>query len=250
MHVLVIGGAGMVGSNVVPHLAQRHTVRVLDQRPLDVGGVESVTGDARSPDDVAAAVDGVEGVVHMAASVPRAKGYDAAANRLAFEVNVGSLHLALSLAAGAGVRSFVHISTMSVFGDYATRPIDPTAAPDAVDPYGLTKRLGEQVVAALSPALGLAACSLRLIFPTPDADWPLWRSPEGFPPREMRMHDGTGARIPPLAAVDLAAAIDRALAWTGPYRPFTVTADVAGVSVRPDDTQAALGWAPGRVLAH
>ncbi|RIQ18375.1 NAD-dependent epimerase/dehydratase family protein [Jiangella rhizosphaerae] len=249
MHVLVIGGAGMVGSNVVPHLAERHTVRVLDRRPVTAGGVESVRGDARSPDDVRAALDGVDGVVHMAAAVPRADGYDPVANGLAFEVNVGSPHLAMSLAAAAGVRSFVHISTMSVFEAYSTRPVDPaTAVPDAVAPYGLTKRLGEQVVAALSPSLGLPACSLRLIYPTPDADWPQWRSPEGHPPRPMRMRDGSGAQIPALAAADLAAAIDRALDWPGPYRPFTVTADVAGVSVVPDDTRAVLGWAPARVL--
>ncbi|TDD68326.1 NAD(P)-dependent oxidoreductase [Jiangella aurantiaca] len=249
MRVLVIGGAGMVGSNVVPHLAERHTVRVLDPRPVDVDGVESVLGDARSPDDVKAALDGVDGVVHMAAAVPRVLGYDPVANGLAFEVNVGSLHLAMSLAAAAGARAFVHISTMSVFEAYATRPVDPTAAPDAIAPYGLTKRLGEQVVAALSPALELPACSLRLIFPTPDADWPQWRSPEGLPPRSMRMRDGSGAPIPALAAADLAAAIDRALEWAGPYRPFTVTADIAGVSVVPDDTRAVLEWEPARILA-
>lgn len=247
MRVLVIGGAGMVGSNTVPHLAERHAVRVLDPRPVDLDGVESVLGDARSPDDVGAALDGVDGVVHMAAAVPRAHGYDPVANRLAFEVNVGSLHLAMSLAATAGARSFVHISTMSVFEDYARRPVDPTAAPDAAAVYGLTKRLGEQVVAALSPTLGLPACSLRLIFPTPDADWPRWRSPENLRVREMRMRGG--ARIPALAAADLAAAVDRALEWTGPYRPFTVTADVAGASVLPDDTRTVLGWEPARVLA-
>lgn len=248
MHVLVIGGAGMVGSNVVPHLAARHTIRVLDPRPVDVAGVESVAGDARSPDDVAAALEGVDGVVHMAAAIPRLGGYDPASNRLAFEVNVGSLHLAMSLAATAGTRSFVHISTMSVFHEYATRPIDPTAGPDAHQVYGLTKRLGEQVVAALSGSLGLPACSLRLVYPTPDADWPLWRSPEGHAPRRMAMREG-GAPIPALAAADLAAAIDRALEWTGPYRPFSITADIAGVSLRPDDTQAALGWAPSHTLA-
>ncbi|SEE85236.1 NAD-dependent epimerase/dehydratase family protein [Jiangella alba] len=246
MHVLVIGGAGMVGSNVVPHLAQWHTVRVLDPRTVAAAGVESVTGDARSPADVAAAMEGIDGVVHMAAAVPRVGGYDPDANRLAFEVNVASLHLAMSLASAAGARSFVHVSTMSVFGDYSARRIDPAAVPDSDEVYGLTKRLGEQVVAALSPALGLPACSLRLIYPTPDADWPQWRSPEGHPPRPMSMRDGTP--IPALAAADLAAAVDRALAWTGAYRRFSVTADVAGRSIVPDDTHEALGWRPVRVL--
>ncbi|WP_162606456.1 NAD-dependent epimerase/dehydratase family protein [Jiangella asiatica] len=247
MHVLVIGGSGMVGSHTVPHLTDRHTVRVLDPRPVEADGVTWVAGDARSPDDVGPAMKGIDGVVHMAAAIPRAKGYDPVANRTAFEVNVGSLHLALSLADAAGVRSFVHISTMSVFERYSHEPIDPaTATPDATAPYGLTKRLGEQVVAALTPGLGLAACSLRLTYPTPDEDWPLWRSPEGGAPRIMTMRDRKAA-ITSLATSDLAAAIDRALDYRGPYRAFTVTADVAGVSVVPDDTPDVLGWQPVRV---
>ncbi|WP_026876080.1 NAD-dependent epimerase/dehydratase family protein [Jiangella gansuensis] len=249
MNVLVIGGSGMVGSHTVPHLAGSHRVRVLDRRPVSADGVEWLEGDARSADDVARGVDGVDGVVHMAAVVPRAEQYDPATVHAAYEVNVASLHLAMSLAAAAGVRAFVHISTMSVFRRYGTDVIDPLAAtPDAVQPYGLTKRLGEQVVRALAPELGITACSLRLIYPTPDADWPLWRAPEGTPPRPMTMRDGR-TPIATLATSDLAGAIDCALAYTGPYRAFTATADVAGTSVVPDDTQHVLGWKPARVLA-
>ena len=247
MHVLVIGGAGLVGGTVVPHLAARHRVRVFDRRPVEVDGVESVQGDVRSADDVAAAMSGIDGVVHLAAAFPTEHS-DAEGMRSAFEINVASLHLTAVTAAAAGASALVHISSMSVFADYAQRRVDTAAAPDAVDPYGLTKRLGEQVLAALTPSFGMAVSSLRLVFPTTDELWPRWGSSQGGGgPRLMTMRDGTP--IASLAASDLAAAIDRALQYRGPYRAFAVTADVTGVSVVPDDTPEVLGWRPEQVLA-
>lgn len=245
MHVLVIGGAGLVGSTVVPHLAARHRVRVFDRRPVAVDGVESVVGDVRSAEDVRAAMKGVDGAVHMVAAFPTDHA-DAAAMRAAFEINVASLHLTAVTAAAARVSALVHISSMSVFAGYARRRVDTTATPDATDPYGLTKRLGEQVLAALAPSLGLAVSSLRLVFPTTDEAWPEWVFSQGDGrPRVMTMRDGTP--IPSLAASDLAAAIECGLEYRGPYRAFSATADVTGVSVLPDDTPEVLGWRPIRV---
>lgn len=245
MHIVIIGGAGLVGTFTVPWLARQHQVRVLDRKPSPVAGVQSSLGDACSPDDVAEAVEGADAVVHMAAVIPAADDPDPLKTRAAFAVNTASIHLALTASAAAGVSSFVHISTMSVFEDYAKVIIDPAATPDAVRTYGLTKRLGEQVCAAVAPNLGLAACSLRMVYPTADDDWPLWRAPDDDgPPRPMTMRDGR--RIPSLAASDLATAITAATRYRGAYRPFTITADVDGVSVHPDDTRDVLGWKPAR----
>jgi nucleoside-diphosphate-sugar epimerase len=245
MRVLVIGGAGLVGSAVVPYLAARHRVRVFDRRPSEAGGVESVLGDVRSAAGLAAAMQGVDGVVHLVAAFPTDHA-DAAAMRAAFEINVASPHHTAGTAASAGASALVHISSMSVFAGYARRRVDTTATPDATDPYGLTKRLGEQVLAALAPSLGPAVSSLRLAYPTTDEAWPRWAFSQGDGrPRVMTMRDGTP--IPSLAASDLAAAIERGLEYRGPYRAFSATADVTGVSVVPDDTRAVLGWEPKRV---
>ncbi len=244
MRITIIGGAGMLGTHVVPHLASRNQVRVLDRVPIEQVGGESLVGDARSTDDVAAAVAGSDAVVHMAAVIPHADTTEMAAIQGAFDVNVASIHLAMTQAAAAGVSTFVHISTMSVFADYRRYPIDPTGIPECPDPYGLTKRLGEQVCAAMAPELGIAASSLRLIYPTPDADWPAWRPPRDRPPRSVTMDDGS--QIPGLAASDLATAIEAAAVYHGPHRAFTVTADVEGVSVLADDTPDVLGWRPHR----
>ncbi|HEY7414295.1 MAG TPA: NAD-dependent epimerase/dehydratase family protein [Ktedonobacteraceae bacterium] len=82
MHVLVIGGAGFIGSHTVDCLlAHGHTVRVLDalvpqvhgtipQRPVYLDSrAELVVGRVEDADMVAQALDGVESVIHLAAAV-------------------------------------------------------------------------------------------------------------------------------------------------------------------------------------
>jgi nucleoside-diphosphate-sugar epimerase len=134
MRVLVTGGAGYVGSTLVPMLlAAGHRVRVLDA--LMHGGdsllgvwshpdFEFVRGDIRAADTVRGAVAGIDGVVHLAAIV----GDPACARDmpLARAVNLdGSLQL-LEAARAAGVARFIFASTCSNYG----RMTDPLSYVD------------------------------------------------------------------------------------------------------------------------
>lgn len=122
---LVTGGAGYVGSMLVSELlATGRTVRVLDS--LLHGNVPSlllawpnprfefVRADVRDADAVAAALDGADEVVHLAAIV----GDPACAREpeLAREVNEGATLSLLESAAAAGVQRFVFASTCSNYG--------------------------------------------------------------------------------------------------------------------------------------
>lgn len=256
MTMLLIGGAGGLGLGLLPLFAARGPVRVFDIVPVPADqrtdGVGMIVGDVGDPTVVAAACAGVDSVVHLAAVIPFGN-YTPTLVADAYAVSVGSVHTSLVAAAEAGARSFVHVSSMSVYGGYGHHRIDPTAPADAADVYGLTKRLGEEVCAALAghpeAPPGLTVCSARLAFPTPDDAWPRWVLPHGRPNSQPRLDDGTP--LPALAMSDVAAAIEAMIAYRGPYRPFSITADVNGVSMTRDDgTYDVLGWRPVGEAGH
>ena len=119
---LVTGGAGYVGSVLVRRLVDAgRTVRVLDSflhgatpGTIPADGVELVHGDVRDPEARAAALAGVENVVHLAAIVG-----DPACTREPEEARTVNLEATRALvreAAEAGVERFVFASTCSNYG--------------------------------------------------------------------------------------------------------------------------------------
>jgi len=158
MKVLVTGGAGYVGSTLVPELlAAGHSVRVLDS--LLHGGqallpvwthpcFEFVRGDVRDDPIVRQAVAGMEAVVHLAAIV----GDPACARQpdTARDVNqVASLAL-LDAARRAGVGRFLFASTCSNYGKMAESDgyVDESSDLRPVSLYAETKVAVERAMLA------------------------------------------------------------------------------------------------------
>lgn len=149
MKILVTGGAGYVGTSLIPQLLSRgHQVRVLDN--LMFGGdqllpffrsdnFEFQKGDVRNPHDVRNAVRGCDAVVHLAALV----GYPICRKepKMAEEVNVQGTH---NVAAAVSKKQLVLFgSTGSNYGaveDICTEdtPLNPLSL------YGQTKTLAEK----------------------------------------------------------------------------------------------------------
>src|SRR5215475_10680769 len=126
--VLVTGGAGFIGSNLVRALLdQGHDVRVLDnfstgnRTNLEGLGIEVIEGELRSYERVHAAVRGVSVVYHLGAlgSVPRSVQDPLTSNA----VNVdGTLNVLLA-ARDEGVRRVVYSSSSSVYGIRRELPV-------------------------------------------------------------------------------------------------------------------------------
>lgn len=239
MRVLVVGGAGQVGEMVLPHLAEQHELRVFDLRPPGAGPWAYRQGSVTDYAGLVEAVQDMAAVVYLACGPLRSWDHPATVGQH-FDVNVKGLYLTLTAAQEAGVRHAVLTSSMSVYQQAV--PTAPAPAeqdpPDAVDMYGLTKRLGEEVCrAAVARARqpgggpGLSVVALRLCLPVPDQDWP--------PTGSLR------TRTIATSGRDTARAILAGLDRRGHgFEAFTISGDAAGWIMRIDRARKLLRWEP------
>ncbi len=167
MQVLVTGGAGFIGSNLVAGLlAQMHQVRVLDSLLSGYASnlapfpqVEFLQGDVRDAALVDAAVKGCEVVFHLAASVGNKRSIDLPIDDA--EINVIGTLRVLESARKHSVRKIVTSSSAGIFGELKTLPIaeDHPMEPDS--PYGATKLCEEKQCLAYGRLYGFEAVCLR-----------------------------------------------------------------------------------------
>ena len=153
--VLVTGGAGFIGSNLVQALLERgDEVRVLDnfstgsRTNLDGLEVEIVEGELRSYERVHNAVRGAEVVYHLGAlgSVPRSVQDPLTSSAVNVE---GTLNVLLA-ARDEGVRRVVFSSSTSVYGSSSALPTAETCLPDPISPYGVAKLAAERYCISFS----------------------------------------------------------------------------------------------------
>jgi UDP-glucose 4-epimerase len=155
MTVLVTGGAGFIGSNLVRSLLERgEEVRVLDNFSTGSRGnlesldVEIVEGELRSYERVHAAVRGASVVYHLGAlgSVPRSVQDPLTSNAVNVE---GTLNVLLA-ARDERVRRVVFASSSSIYGRRRELPVDEGQPPDPVSPYGVAKLAAERYCIAFA----------------------------------------------------------------------------------------------------
>ena len=150
--ILVTGGAGFIGSNLVKALLGLGAkVRVLDS--LETGKKENllpfmnhpdfefIQGDICSLSDCEKALTGVDAVSHQAAlgSVPRSIAFP---NRT-HEINASGFLNLLHACTVAGVKRFVYASSSSVYGDSQISPKTIGSEGNLLSPYAVTKKLNE-----------------------------------------------------------------------------------------------------------
>ena len=166
--VLVTGGAGFIGSNLIRELLARgeHVVSFDDLSTGSainlegtVGRLDLIAGDVRDASALRHAARGARVVFHLAAlgSVERSIGDPFTSHA----VNVDGTLNALVAAREEGAERFVYASSSAVYGNTPSLPKDESMAVALVSPYAASKLGGESYCRAFFHSYGLGTVCLR-----------------------------------------------------------------------------------------
>ncbi|MEW6063418.1 MAG: GDP-mannose 4,6-dehydratase [Nanoarchaeota archaeon] len=169
MKVLVTGGAGFIGSNLVEKLLNdKHKVVVIDDFSLGKkGNLDFAKGNKNliihqksiCDKDIKKYLKGIEVVFHVAA-LPRVQ-YSIKFPLETHKVNVnGTLNLLLA-SKKMNVKKFIFSSSSSIYGDQDKLPLAETMKPNPISPYALHKLIGEYYCKLFYDLYGLKTISLR-----------------------------------------------------------------------------------------
>ncbi len=163
--VLVVGGAGYIGSHMVKMLGQQGcSVTTLDDlssghRDAVVCGdfVQGDMGDRAVLDTLLS--QGFDAVMHFASFIQVGESVQEPAKY--YQNNVTHTLTLLDAMRAHGVARFIFSSTAATFGEPQYSPIDERHPQQPINPYGRTKLMVEQVLADYEKAYGLSSVCLR-----------------------------------------------------------------------------------------
>ena len=178
MKIFLTGGSGFIGSRLAPLAVQAgHDVTVVTPTntptekarcdALTQAGIKVVVAPLEDNAVIARELQGKDVVIHLAAAQHEAEQPESYFHR----INVDGTRSLLEAASKAGVRRFVHGSTIGVYGSAADGSLDEDSpmAPD--NPYGRTKLAAEKLVREFASPL----------------EWTIIRISETYGPGDMRL---------------------------------------------------------------
>ena len=172
MRILVTGGAGFIGSNLVEYLLNEDAVekvRVLDN--LATGSLNNIEvfkdhpkfeffeADIRNYEACLQACSGIDAISHQAAlgSVPRSINDPLTTN----DVNItGTLHI-FTAAKEQGVKRIVYAASSSTYGDHPGLPKVEDKIGNPLSPYAVTKLVNELYASVFARTYGMELIGLR-----------------------------------------------------------------------------------------
>jgi UDP-glucose 4-epimerase len=229
MLLALTGSTGFIGRHLLRDLAKRgHRLRVLLRRPAaaPIDAASAVIGDLARPQNMSAALEGVDAVIHSAGIAAGMSGVPADDYRV---LNTEATIELARAARRAGAKRFVFLSSIRAqCGPTAATVLTEAAEPAPTDPYGKSKLAAERGLAeldldwvALRAVLvygpGVKGNMARLIR-FARSSWPLPVA-------------GLSARRSLLALDNLAAAIDTVLAAPAPLRRAFIAAEPQAFTV-------------------
>jgi NAD+ dependent glucose-6-phosphate dehydrogenase len=174
--VLITGAGGRIGNNLAERLSDRYDLRLMYHRnvPANPPYSDVVTANCSRLEDVAAAMEGIDAVVHMAADPSTRARWESV-----LENNIIATYNVYEAARQAGVKRIVLASTNHVMGMYDRDRQWPIYADQLVRPdslYGVSKAFGETLGRFWYDQHGVSVICLRIgwALPEPKDDISRW----------------------------------------------------------------------------
>jgi UDP-glucose 4-epimerase len=170
--LVVIGGAGLIGSHTVDHLIKHDVKEIIIYDNFVRGRVENLSNALRDPrvkiydiggdilqtDILDSALKGADGVFHLAALwLLQCHEYP----RSAFDTNVRGTFNVMESCVKNGVKRLVYSSSASVYGDAVEEPMTENHPFNNQNFYGATKICGEAMLRSFHHRYGLDFVGLR-----------------------------------------------------------------------------------------
>lgn len=173
MKIVITGGAGFIGSQIVDRFATLHpqaSITVLDKMTyaadirnimhhISNGRIELIVGDICERDCCDKAVQGADLVIHTAAESHVDKSFG---NSLEFSrTNVLGTHSLMESCLRAGVSKVIHVSTDEVYGEVTKGAADEDEILRPTNPYSASKAAAEMIINGYRRSFGLPVVIVR-----------------------------------------------------------------------------------------
>ncbi len=164
--VLVTGGLGFIGANLVPLLEQNnYQVKILDNlssgsfENIEYSEAEIIKGDIRNKEDISKAISNCSSVIHLAALGSVTDSIISPEEN--FEINVQGTFNVLNECRLSSVSNIIFSSTGGALIGNSPPPVNELSLPSPISPYGSGKLCGESYCSSFSKVYDLNVVSLR-----------------------------------------------------------------------------------------
>lgn len=159
MKILITGGAGFIGSHLTQLLSNDHEVIIYDIQEPKQKNVDFIIGDVNDAEKNLESCNGVDVVVHLAASV----GVENTETDpiMTLNSNILGTKTILEFCKKSNVKKIILASSSEVYGEPTKIPIEESQIPIPITTYGISKLAGEEYVKSYSKMYNLRYSILR-----------------------------------------------------------------------------------------
>ncbi len=176
MKIIVTGGSGFIGSNVVKYLSKNHEVKIFDFKKPNNLDNEFIQGDITDSKHVINSIKDCDVVIHLAATLGVVNTETNPV--LTLDTNLGGTINVLEACKINKIKKIIFSSSSEVYGEPLKIPMDEDDKPIPMTTYGIAKFAAEEYIKAYSKTFGLEYTLFRLFNVYGDQQATDWVLPE------------------------------------------------------------------------